>query len=101
MSDISPINPSRLARTERVRPGESRQADTVGDDPRAHTPRGADRVDLSSPARLLATLKAGLPERTDLIERVKGEIAEGTYDTPEKFDAAVDAIKQDLELDLG
>jgi len=101
MSDISPINPTRTARTDRVRPGEQRGPQTVGDDPRAHTPRGSDQVDLSSPARLLATLKAGLPERTDLIQRVKGEIAQGTYDTPEKFDAAVDAIKEDLELDLG
>ena len=100
MSDISPINPGRVARPDGVRAEPARPAESGQDDPRAHNPRGADRVDVSSPARFLATLKAGLPERTDLVERVKGEIEQGTYDTPEKFDAAVDAIKEDLELDL-
>ena len=28
------------------------------------------------------------PVRTDLVARIKSEIASGTYDTPEKFEAA-------------
>jgi hypothetical protein len=30
--------------------------------------------------------------RTELVERVRREIAEGTYDTPEKFQAALDRL---------
>jgi len=38
-----------------------------------------------------------LPEvRTDLIERIKAEIAAGTYETPEKIEAAIDRLLEDL-----
>jgi negative regulator of flagellin synthesis FlgM len=30
--------------------------------------------------------------RADLVERVRREIAEGTYDTPKKWDAALDRL---------
>jgi len=30
--------------------------------------------------------------RTELVERVRGEIAAGTYDTPEKFQAALERL---------
>jgi len=34
-----------------------------------------------------------MPEiRTELVERVRGEIAGGRYDTPEKMDLAIDAM---------
>ncbi len=32
------------------------------------------------------------PIRTDLVERVKAEIAAGEYDTPERFEAALMAM---------
>lgn len=37
------------------------------------------------------------PIRTELVERVRREIAEGTYDTPEKFDKALDNLLRRLE----
>jgi Anti-sigma-28 factor, FlgM len=37
------------------------------------------------------------PIRADLVERVRREIAEGTYDTPEKWDAALDKLAKRLE----
>jgi hypothetical protein len=35
--------------------------------------------------------------RADLVARVRAEIAAGTYDTPEKWDAALDALLERLE----
>ncbi len=35
--------------------------------------------------------------RTDLVERVRREIAAGTYDTPEKWDAALDRLWDRLQ----
>jgi hypothetical protein len=37
------------------------------------------------------------PIRKELVERVRREIAEGTYDTPEKWDAALDRLFKRLE----
>ena len=34
--------------------------------------------------------------RTDLVERVRREIAAGTYDTPEKWDAALERLRDRL-----
>jgi hypothetical protein len=35
--------------------------------------------------------------RRDLVERVRRQIAEGTYDTPEKWQAALDKLLNELE----
>jgi hypothetical protein len=35
--------------------------------------------------------------RYELVERVRREIAEGVYDTPEKWEAALDGVARDLE----
>jgi hypothetical protein len=35
--------------------------------------------------------------RTDLVERVRREIADGTYDTPEKWDAALERLWDRLQ----
>ena len=37
------------------------------------------------------------PIRTDLVERVRREIAAGIYDTPEKWEAALDRLMSRLE----
>lgn len=37
--------------------------------------------------------------RTELVQRVRGEIAAGTYDTPEKWEEALDRLLERLERD--
>jgi len=37
--------------------------------------------------------------RKDLVERIRREIAAGTYDTPEKWDAALDRLLGSLDQD--
>jgi hypothetical protein len=41
--------------------------------------------------------EAERPFRADLVERVRREIAEGIYDTPEKFDIALERLMRRLE----
>jgi len=40
---------------------------------------------------------ANAPIRKGLVERVRREIAAGTYDTPEKWEAALDRLSKRLE----
>ncbi len=89
MSDIAPIGrpgapaPDRLSRLSRL--------GTI-----APPPRGGDTVELSTTAQVLSKL-AELPAvRQDLVERVRAEIANGTYDTPDKIDALLDRLAKDL-----
>lgn len=39
---------------------------------------------------------SGTPIRTGLVDRVRREIASGTYDTPDKLDAALDRMIDEL-----
>lgn len=39
------------------------------------------------------------PIRFELVQRIRRQIADGTYDTPEKFEAALDEMFATLNLD--
>jgi len=55
-----------------------------------------DVVEISTVARLAAQI-AELPEvRTELVERVKAEIAAGTYETPERIEIALTRLMEEL-----
>jgi hypothetical protein len=43
------------------------------------------------------TTAEDIPIRTELVERVRREIAAGTYDTPEKWELALDRLLDHLE----
>ncbi len=90
MSDIAPIAhsnaPAHTSGTRVERP------ETPPDRPG----RGRDRVELSETAQLLSQLRALPDVRQGLVARVRAEIEAGTYETPEKLDAAVHALAEDL-----
>jgi hypothetical protein len=65
-------------------------------DPAATRP--SDRVELSDRARFLAKLKEEMPVRQGLIDTLRAQIESGEYDTPEKFEAALDGLIEDLDL---
>ena len=90
MSDIAPIG--RPSPNYTVN-GRAAQSTT----PSSGAPaRDGDSVQLSTAAQWLGKLR-DLPEvRQDLVDRVRGEIDAGTYDTPARFDAAVDSLLEDL-----
>ncbi len=104
MTDISPINTGRAPGVERIQHQQASRPDATNgatiNDTRARAPRQQDQVELSNVARYLSELKAGPAERAELISRIREEIDAGQYDTPEKFDAVIDGIKEDLEFTL-
>ena len=56
----------------------------------------SDIVELSAAAQLVAKVHQ-LPEiRTELVERIKAEIAAGTYETPERLEIAVSRLTDEL-----
>lgn len=63
----------------------------------AHTMvRGSDKLEVSQLATLLSKMSALPPVRQELIDRVKSEIQAGTYESPEKLDAAIDEMMSEL-----
>lgn len=100
MSNISPINTGAAAGVGRIRSEQVSRPDAIENDTRTGPTRSKDQVEFSQVARHLSVLKAGTPERSELIDRVKNEINGGNYDTPEKFEAAIDGIKEDMEFIL-
>ncbi len=90
MTDIAPISrmqPTALGNT--ARNGRSLPLQDVPQ-------RGSDQVDVSPAARYLSRLQEMPEVRTELVERVRAQIASGQYDSPDKISAALDNIVEDL-----
>ena len=86
-----PVAIDRTADATADRAGPSRGADRA-------SARPSDRVELSDRARFLATLMQKPPVRQALIDMVRTQIESGAYDTPEKFEAALDGLLEDADL---
>ncbi|MFA6046706.1 MAG: flagellar biosynthesis anti-sigma factor FlgM [Phycisphaerales bacterium] len=93
MSDIAPLSSGSSLLISQATRAYSRTAESAAptDTPR----RGTDQVEVSSVASYLSQLR-DLPVRQDLVDRVRAEIASGTYETPEKVDGAITEIGRDL-----
>jgi len=79
---------------------QSRPAVENGHTPEIHV-RGADSVDISALARKLGLITTDRPQqpfRAELVERIKAQIEQGTYDTPEKFEAAFEKLTNELDV---
>jgi negative regulator of flagellin synthesis FlgM len=87
MSDIAPIGRSAAAASYSATRAVSTST------PPPQPTRGNDRAEFSDAAQLLSRM----PDvRQDLVERVKAEIANGTYESDEKIDKAIDSLLEDL-----
>ena len=64
----------------------------------AATIRPSDRVDISDRARLLSKIAALPDTRTELVDSIRKQIADGTYDTADRLDQAVSSLLGDLDL---
>lgn len=96
MSDIAPISHLAGGRHDPVPGSVEREPTRPGSGARA--PRPSDRVELSDRARFLSKL-ADLPAvRSELVDSVRREIAEGTYDSSRRLDEAIRHLAEDLEL---
>ncbi len=93
MSEINPIGQPNNAALAKV---AARRSAATPEQAAATSPRSGDKVELSTQARLLDQLTR-LPEvRTELIEQVKTEIDAGTYETPERLEATLNALLEEL-----
>jgi negative regulator of flagellin synthesis FlgM len=97
MSDIAPVSGASCERIEplgspvRTPPPHPSEAFAPG----RSSDRPSDRVDISDRARLLSRL-AALPIRHELVDRVRREIAAGTYESEERLRGAIAALEEDL-----
>ena len=90
MNPISPLsrpNGPGLNQAGRPSPQEASTRSAV---------RKSDRVEFSDAARLLNRLSQLPDVRQDLIDRVRSEIASGTYESPEKIDAVVQSLAEEF-----
>jgi negative regulator of flagellin synthesis FlgM len=88
-------NVNGIVPTQGPQPIQTNSSGRASSSPAAKTP-ASDTVEISSQARIAAKL-AALPDvRSDLVARVKSEIAAGTYDTPEKMNVALDRMLNEL-----
>lgn len=55
-----------------------------------------DQLDISAAGEAAASASESGEVRSDLVARVRNEIAAGTYETPEKLDAALDRLLDQL-----
>lgn|SRR5690606_27856391 len=85
----SRVQPLNLARPQKAQP-------LAGEAPTSRPSRGIDTVDLSEQARYTDALREGADVRVELVERIRAEIAAGTYETDEKLDQAVENLLDDL-----
>ena len=91
MSDISPIGRPNAAALNGSAPTATRVNGLVNGNART-----SDSVEISDTALYLSQLKHGPQVRESLVERVRSEIAAGTYDTEAKLNTAIDAMIDDL-----
>jgi negative regulator of flagellin synthesis FlgM len=58
----------------------------------ANAPSGADRVEISPAAAAAAEAAEGGGMRMELVNQIRAQIANGTYETPDKLSMAVDRL---------
>jgi len=63
---------------------------------RPEAPQIADQVDISDAARSLEQVREMPEMRQDRVEAVRQQIAEGTYETPGKLNAAIERLLDEI-----
>jgi negative regulator of flagellin synthesis FlgM len=68
-----------------------------GQAPQASAPtEGADRVDISPAAQEAIRIAETGQVRQELVSSIRAQIAAGTYDTPAKFEAALERMLDEI-----
>lgn len=93
MSDVSPVSSVSASRLVSGSNAPGRDASSMIE--AAPVRRQADQVEVSEVAVYMNKLRQ-LSPRQDMVEAARAEIAAGTYDTPEKLDAAFEELLKDL-----
>lgn len=94
MSQVGPV--SETTRVGRIEVEPARVKPTEGGRGTDAPSRPGDRVDVSNTAKFLSGLRE-IPEmRSELVDRVGAEIKDGAYLTPDRIEAAIDGLLEDL-----
>lgn len=92
MSDVSPIGRPGLSALNRMNQPPQRTVQATAN------ARGRDQVELSQTAQMLSKIHE-LPDiRQGLVDRVRTEIQNGSYETPEKLEAALQQLLDEEQL---
>ncbi len=75
-------------------PHSSNRAAGIKPSPSKASP--SDKVEISSAGEAASLAAESGDIRSDLVARVRSEIAAGTYETPDKLDAALDGLLNEL-----
>ena len=94
MPQIPPIGHGPMGSINRTSGASASEATVRLPDPSG---RAGDRVELSTHARLLDRLLRLPDVRDELVASVRQAIADGTYQTPEKLDIAVQRLLEELQ----
>ncbi|MBX3426678.1 MAG: flagellar biosynthesis anti-sigma factor FlgM [Pirellulales bacterium] len=74
-------------------PHSSRGVSSAGS---ASANRGSDEVQFSAAAEAAASAAEAGDVRADLVARVRAQIADGSYETPDKLDAALSRLLDEI-----
>jgi negative regulator of flagellin synthesis FlgM len=55
-----------------------------------------DELDISDAARLMEQANQASEVRQDVVDRIRGQIADGTYETQDKMDVALDRLLDEI-----
>ena len=80
-----PLAPGTVGPVGAARPGAAAEASAPG-----------DVIEISSAARLAGQIDSIPDVRTELVERVKAEIAAGTYETPDRIERTITKLMEEL-----
>jgi negative regulator of flagellin synthesis FlgM len=94
MIEINPVGPAASPAATPVARSTNGTASAGTSTPAAT--RGSDQADISPIAKYLSMLQAMPAIRQNLVDSVKSQIANGTYETPQKIDGAIDNMAEDL-----
>src|SRR5262245_60869025 len=95
MADISLVAAYAGERLDPVDIGDRAARAAAPPEPKT-TERPSDRVDISDRARFLSKLSALPSVRAELVDRIRQEIAAGTYENDDRLDQAIDNLAEDL-----
>jgi anti-sigma28 factor (negative regulator of flagellin synthesis) len=91
MNEVNNVNGTHQAGPQlRLRLPERREGVTRAGEERI------DRVEISDLARFMGQLNGTSVTRQGLVERIREQIEAGTYETPERINATVDILMQEL-----
>ena len=93
MSEVNPVGTGAVSRVTSAGQALGRNVHSTEN---ATVRRGTDRVEMSQMAIYVNKLN-NLPVRQDLVDSVRRQIDQGTYETPEKIEATINEFLKDAK----